>query len=311
MDLIESLGDITTFVQVIEIGGFRGVGKQLGISKPLVSKRFTRLEKQLGIQLLHRSTRLLTLTESGRHCFEQVKSIPLQIETARESTRPLCDGTEGHLKLIVPVGFGMSMMKKLLPQFMRDFPDIDIQMKSVEHPLRHVNEGFDIIVSGKRPYETFPDPNLIAKHLLDLPAGLYASPAGLYASPAYLEKYGTPESPEDLKQHKCICYTEDHQWPFLDADGNLYLRHITPHFRGNNSLLLANVALCDQGICYGFDFMFDREDFIQGRIVKILQQHIPKVTMNRYLFYLKTDYLPAKTRELIRRMLEAYRPRHT
>lgn len=300
MSTIESLDDITTFVKVIEEGSFQGAGKVLGISKSLVSKRVTRLEEQLGVQLLNRSTRRLDLTEAGQNYFEKVKSIPLQIDAARESTLPLSDGMEGELKLVVPLGFGMSMMQALLPKYMADFPNVTIQMKSIQEPLTCMNENFDIIVSGKRPHERFPDSNLISKPLLDLPAGIYASRE-------YLEKNGTPKHPDDIKNHQCICYIGGNNWPFLDKDGNTYEVHVQPYFRANNSPLLAQVVLADQGICYGFDYMFEPEDFASGKIVKIMGQHVLDVLLNCHLFYPNTDYLPAKTRVMIERMLETYR----
>lgn len=302
MSIIESLDDIITFVKVVEEGSFQGAGTALIVSKSLVSKRVTRLEKQLGVQLLYRSTRRLDLTNAGQHYFEKVKTIPLQVEVARETTLPLSDGMEGELKLVVPLGFGMSLVKGVLPQYMADYPNIDIQLNSIEEPLSCANENFDIIVSGKRPNEQFADSNLVCKHLLDLPAGVYASPN-------YLKKYGTPQTPQDLVNHKCICYNKKgNNWPFLDKNGETTITTVKPHFRGNNSPILANVALAGQGVCYGFDYMFEKDDFEEGRIVRILNDHVPDVLLNCYLFYTKTDYLPAKTREMIDRMLKAYQP---
>lgn len=300
MSTIESLDDIVTFVSVIEKGSFQAAGKALGISKSLVSKRVTRLEEQLGVQLLQRSTRRLDLTEAGQNYFEKVKSIPIQVEAARETTLPLSDGMEGELKLVVPLGFGMSMMKELLPQYMKDFPKIKVQMKSIQEPLSCMNENFDIIVSGKRPHESFPDSNLISRHLLDLPAGIYASRE-------YLESHGTPKNPDDLKDHQCICYIGGNNWPFLDKKGNTYDVQVQPYFRANNSPLLAQVVLADQGVCYGFDYMFEPENFSSGKIVKVMDNHVLDVLLNCHLFYPNTDYLPAKTRVMIDRMLETYK----
>lgn len=300
MTVIESLDDILTFVRVVEQGSFQAAGKVQHISKSLVSKRITRLEQQLGVQLLYRSTRRLDLTEAGQHYYEKVKSIPIQLEAARESTLPLSDGMEGSLKLIVPVGFGMSLSQHVLPDFMQDFPNIDIQIKSATEPLDCVHENFDILVSGKQPGELLPDVNLVAKHLLDLPAGIYASAD-------YIETHGLPKTPQDLKSHPCICYFDGDAWPFLDEQGTAYTVQVKPHFYSDNSLLLAHITRAGQGVCYGFDFMFEPEEFAQGRIVKILDDCIPDVLLNCYVFYPKSDYLPAKTREMIEWMLAAYK----
>lgn len=300
MKPISNSDDILTFIKVVQKGSFQAAADALQISSSLASKRISRLEANLNAQLLHRTTRHLTLTEIGRHYFNNVQSIPLQLQSAFEQTIPLNDAMQGHMKIIVPYGFDNSIKQHVLPQFMHDYPDITIELQVVMNPADHLNEDFDLLVNGKRPNERFPDTNLVRRKLLDLPAGVYASKQ-------YLQQHKRPNKPKDLLQHRCLSFIKGDDWPFIDKGGNTTLVHVDSALHSNSSGLLQGMTINHCGICYGFDFMF-ADGLADGSIVKILEQYVPKTMMECYLFYHQTEYMPAKTRELINRLLAVYHP---
>lgn len=298
MSLISNTDDIITFIKVVQLGSFQAAALALDISTSLASKRITRLENDLNAKLLHRSTRRLTLTEIGRRYFENVQSIPLQIETAYESTVPLNDAMQGVMKIILPYGFDNSVKQHVLPKFMLDYPDIHLDVQVVTNPGDLLDQDFDLLVNGKQPHEKFPDNNMVCRKILDLPAGVYASTG-------YLSQHKAPNKPQDLVKHRCLSFFKADDWPFLDKQGRSFSIRIPSSFNSNSSGLLQGLTVNHCGICYGFDFMFS-EGLADGSIVKLLEPYVPKTLLECYLFYPQSKYLPAKTRELIERLLDTY-----
>ncbi len=299
MSIINNLDDILTFAKVAKLGSFQAAAIALNISTSLVSKRVTRLEKELDAKLMHRSTRRLILTEIGETYYRSIQSIPDQLQTAYEQTIPLNDAMQGELKIILPYGFDNSIKQHVLPQYMHDFPNVRFQIRVVMNPKDHMHQRFDLLVSGKLPHERLPDTTLVCRKLMNLPAGVYASKS-------YLEKNKRPTKPQELTNHRCLSFLWNYDWAFLDKNKTTYTIRTDPVFDSNSSSLLASMTEEDLGICYGFEFMFS-EAIERGTIVQLLKKHTPKTLLEVYVFYPQSEYMPAKTRVLIDRMLDTYK----
>lgn len=297
---IENSDDILTFIKVVQLGSFQAAADTLNISTSLTSKRIARLEKNLSATLLYRSTRRLTLTEIGRRYFDHVQSIPTQIQTAYESTLPLNDAMYGQFKLIIPTGFDHSIKQLMLPQFVLDYPDIEMEVQVVMNPSDHFNDDFDVLVTGKRPHEKFPDTNMICRKLMNLPAGIYASRE-------YLQNHKKPTKPDDLNKHRCLSYLHADHWPFIDKNGQSFTIQVPNAFYTNSSNLLHAITCNNGGITYAHDYMF-REEIKNGSVIKLLKCYTPKVLLECFAFYHHHQYQPIKTRTFIERLLNCYAP---
>lgn len=300
MNAISHFDDVLTFIQIAQLGSFQAAAQALNISTSLASKRLSRLEAELGATLMHRSTRRLVLTETGQRYLNKVQSIPLQLEAANEEAQHLSQNMQGQLKIILPYGFDNSVKQHVLPGYMLDYPDIRLQVEVVMNPWDHIQQPFDLLVTGKQPHEHFPDTSLICRKLLDLPAGIYASRE-------YLSKHPQPNTPQALTQHRCLSFFRGEHWPFLDQAGQTYHIKVPSAFQSNSSGLLQGMTTNHCGVCYGFDFMF-QDELASGDVIKLLEHQTPKTLLEVFVFYPKTEFMPRKTRVLLDRLLATYAP---
>ncbi|MCA1179463.1 MULTISPECIES: LysR family transcriptional regulator [unclassified Pantoea] len=237
MDL---LGLITTFIRVVENGSIAAAARAKGMSPAAVSQSLARLESHLGVRLLSRTTRSMTLTESGKRYFEKVRHIPHDVDDASQAaaleTKP-----QGSLCIATTAAFGRYVLAPLMPDFKENYPDIDIELISTDRNVDHRREGVDVSIR----IEAQLNDQLIARKIASLPFIFCASPA-------YLERAGIPESPEELSQHACLVfrYPTDGRflpWTFI-VDGQLVTAKLNPGFISDDIDIIANIAINGGGI---------------------------------------------------------------
>jgi DNA-binding transcriptional LysR family regulator len=186
---------VAAFVRVVEEQSFTGAAKALGLPKSSVSRRVTELEEQLGVRLLHRTTRKLALTEAGRAYFEQAERALAELDAAAAAAAGMDAEPRGIVRLTVPVDLAVMGLAKLLAEFSRMYPDIHVELSLSSRVVNLLEEGFDLAVRAGGS----SDPSLVARTL-------GAVELGLYASSEYLQRRGRPKLPEDLLEHDCVLF---------------------------------------------------------------------------------------------------------
>ena len=199
---------VTAFVRVVEQQSFTSAAKALGLPKSSVSRRVTELEEELGVQLLHRTTRKLALTEAGRSYFEQAEKALTELQAAAESATGMDTEARGIVRVTAPVDIGVMGLADVISEFVREYPDIHVDLSLSSKVVDLVEDGFDIgIRAGKSR-----DASLVARRL-----GVAA--LGLYASPEYLKTRGRPQRLSDLTGHDCVLFRGKHGKALWRLDG--------------------------------------------------------------------------------------------
>jgi len=199
---------VSAFVSVVEQQSFTGAAKALGLPKSSVSRRVTELEEELGVQLLHRTTRKLALTEAGRSYYEQAEKALTELQAAAESATGMDTEARGIVRITAPVDIGVMGLADIIAEFVREYPEIHVELSLSSKVVDLAAEGFDIGIRAGRSR----DASLVVRRLGT--AGL-----GLYASPAYLKARGRPLSLADLSEHDCVLFRGKHGKALWRLDG--------------------------------------------------------------------------------------------
>ena len=237
------------FAKVVETGSFARAADELDMSKATVSKAVSRLEARLGTGLFHRTSRRLSLTESGRNALERAGRIlaegeAVEAETAAQSAIP-----RGVVRLAAPVSFGLLHLADILPDFLARYPEVTLDVSLADHKVDLVAEGFDLAVRIAQ----LPDSSLLARKVCDMRVMLVGAPR-------YFEAFGKPQHPRDLVQHRCFTYAHADNpglWRFTDANGEETSVNVEGPMRVNSSESLSpslraglGLALQPEFICW-------------------------------------------------------------
>src|SRR5689334_18856347 len=220
---MKNLVGMAIFARVAEAKSFSEAARRLGLSKSMVSKEVTKLEKSLGARLLNRTTRSLSLTEIGAAFYEHCARVVQEVEEAELVVGRLHGEPRGVLKLTTPVAFGTLHIAPALPAFLAQYPDVSIDLTISDRFFDLAEEGYDLSLRIARELP----PNVVARPLAPINRVVCATPA-------YFVKNGIPSSPADLAQHNCLVYTHanpDSLWRFRSAGSDV----IVP-VRGNLTL---------------------------------------------------------------------------
>ena len=192
--LIGNLDGMTVFARVVEERSFSGAARKLGMSKSAVSKHVTKLEDNLGIRLLNRTTRRLSLTDAGSTFYQHCARVAEEIETAEHALTDLRGTPRGTLRISAPLTFGQMYLPQLVTEFMEKYPGLHVDIHLADHMVDLVAEGIDMALRITR----LKDSSLIARKLADFRGHVVASPG-------YLAEHGEPKTPQDLLEHRTIC----------------------------------------------------------------------------------------------------------
>ncbi|MFT8367254.1 MAG: LysR family transcriptional regulator [Acetobacter papayae] len=197
------------FVSVLETGSFVAASERMGVSSGQASKMLSRLETDLGVQLIKRTTRALSPTEIGQVYYERIKVLLEQRDELDASIRNTSGAPSGRLRITAPMSFGSAQLMPALLDFAERYPTLKFDVSFSDRLADLVEDGFDLAVRIGQ----LSDSSLIARRLCD-------ARIVMVASPAYLEAHGTPTTPEDLTHHECIIDTNfrnPYSWPFRNA----------------------------------------------------------------------------------------------
>ncbi|MCW4631147.1 MULTISPECIES: LysR family transcriptional regulator [Marinomonas] len=288
--------DLTLFVNVADAGSFNKAAEQAGLSTPALSKRISKLEQDLGAQLIHRTTRRLSLTEAGESLYVHAKNIEGQVNDAIASVSAFSQGLTGTIKMSVPTISGELLLAEAIAEFCQKYPNISVDMRLENDFVDLVGEGLDLAIrTGK-----LEDSSLIAKPLIQ-------SNWIVCCSPSYVERHGEVRDLEALKDHNCLAYTYQAQGSFdwrFTRNGIEESVRISGSFATNNAQALRKAALAGFGIVY-VPRCSVYEDLQQGKLVAILTDYQPR-RLGVYAIYPFTKYLPEKLRLLIEHIKQAY-----
>lgn len=240
MMLVDNLSDLVIFTKIIKSGNLSAAGKELGLSGAVVSKRLQRLETKLGITLIMRSTRTLSVTEEGYNYYKHCKSILAAVETAEADLLYKNHVPKGTLKVSVPAYFGRLYIAPLIPAFLEQYPEIDLALDFSDQFVDIISLGYDVAVR----IGDLPDSNLIVRKLA-------VDQRVIVASPGYLQQHGKPETPKALSQHNALVFTNPcplNHWIFTDSKSKEIGVKVSGNFETNNCETLNNAVLSGLGI---------------------------------------------------------------
>ncbi|WP_201595541.1 LysR family transcriptional regulator [Psychrobacter vallis] len=282
MDRIDAM---RAFVAVVVEGSFSNAAAAMQLSPQLVSKYVSKLEERLDVRLFNRTTRKVSLTEAGTHYFEHAQQILLSIDNMESQLGGLHQNPKGTLRISAPVSFAMRHMAKLVTDFQTLYPSVTVDLQLTDRKVDIVEEGFDVALR----IGELKSSSLIAKLVAPIRVVLCASPE-------YLEKYGMPREPKDLKHHRYLHYsymernTKEVIHPWLSTESGQHRGELT----SNNGDLLVNAAIAGAGLAVQPTFIAS-EAIRKGELVIVLPDDEPK-TLGLYAVYAHRKLLPHKIR---------------
>lgn len=295
---MDRLDAMQLFVRVVDSGSYTAAAEQMEISRALASKLIQALEERLGVRLLHRTTRRLSLTEAGEAYYQRASNILVQLAEAESEAAELQVEPRGRLRVSAPMSFAVRHLGNLLGEFQHRFPRIELELSLNDRQVDLVEEGFDLAIRIAR----LADSSYVARQLA--PAKL-----AVVASPAYLKRHGEPTIPTELARHNCLIYTltpRPGEWVFLHGEERTAV-NVKGNLRVNNGDVLVRAAIDSAGIALSPTFMIG-DELRAGTLVPLLTRwKVPAPGI--YAIYPPSRALPAKTRSLIDFLAERFGPR--
>jgi len=266
---MDQLNSMIAFVKVAELKGFTAAAQELGLSKGTVSKLVNALEDSLRSKLFNRTTRQISLTEAGEIYYEHCVRALAEVESAQQAVQKLRTEPRGRVRISVPVTFGQLHIAPVMPNFLRTYPEIQVDMVMTNRMIDLVEEGFDICLrmSAQTPQ------HLVAKKLAVVRWVLCASPG-------YLEQAGTPQHPDELTKHRCFTFQsslEHSLWRFKgpDAESPVLEVHVKGNYQVNNVEALNTAVVQNLGISILPTYIAG-PDLLSGRLKQILPNYTPQ-----------------------------------
>lgn len=292
-DILEGL---IVFVRVVEKGSFTLAANLLGHSTSYISKEVSRLENRLGVRLLNRSTRKISLTDVGKTYYEYCRQIVVDAEEAERSISSQHGVPRGVLKISAPVSIGHIHLAPVLPQFLETYPEVQMDVEFNDRKVDIVAEGFDVVIR----VGNLKDTNLINRKIMQ-------SRGVTVVSPEYLQRNRVPAHPLDLTQHDCISYAykQTSRWEYTSPNGEPIGVTITPRVISNNAELELSMALAGMGITAMPAFCCEKE-INEGTLVPILEK-FECIDLGVYAVYPHRRHLSAKVRVFVDFLVDKFR----
>lgn len=283
-----------TFVRVVDSGSFSAAARVANRSKARVSQAISALEADLGITLLHRTTRSLRLTEAGTRYHKSCVELLAAVEATESQLRSGRDALEGTLRVSAPPGLASRYLHQLTAGFVANHPGVRIDLDLTHRMVDLVEEGVDVAIRVTEPQ----DSSLVAQKLM-------RAPIVLVGAPSYLESNGTPRSPEALKDHECLVdsnFRDQQRWRFQVGKKAVTVA-VTGSLRVNSSEAIRRLAVAGHGIALCPRFMVE-DDLRQGKLSELLVNTVA-LDWAVYAIYPRRTYLPERVRAYVAHMRQA------
>ena len=292
MDLLTGM---RLFVRVVDTGSFSAMAHETGSTQPTVSRTVAALEAHLGARLLNRSSRAMTLTDDGRQFYDRAQRALEAVAEAENGVGGRRGRPTGLLRLGTPVALGRLHVAPRIDAFVERYPNVEVELLMNDAFVDLVGEGLDLAIR----VGDLADPSLIARRI-------GTTQRVTVASPSYLERFGTPEVPADLTQHRCIVYTRlatGSRWHFEGRNGPLTV-DVRGRFCTDNSEAVREGVLSGAGIAVVPVWHFTDE--IEQDRVRILLRDFEPRQLPIHAVYSSRRQLAAKVRAMIDFLAEAF-----
>lgn len=288
---MKNLNDLEVFERVVAHGNMSAAGRELGLSPAVVSKKLKRLELQLGTRLLQRTTRQISLTETGQEFHKHVVSILAAIQEAESLTARYANKTQGTLKISAPTSFGRMHIAPHLNKFMNQNPELSVQLLLTDDMVDIISGGFDLAIR----IGALPDSSLVAKKLAPVERILCASPK-------YIQRNGEPKTLDDLAEHFCIPNHNSDHWRLSGPEGTVFHRP-SSRLQTNSSEVVRECVMSGLGIALRSTWDVGVE-LATGELNRVLPQYNASRGVGVYALYASRQFLPMKVRLFIDYMNE-------
>lgn len=282
------------FVAVVDSGAFAKAALQLNLSTTAVSRHVAQLEDHLGAPLLQRTTRRLSLTETGAAYYDRCRQILSDVEEAEAQAASAEAQPRGLLRISLPYSFGLRYVSPLLPEFRSHYPELTLDVSFADRMVDLVEEGVDMALRITRS----PGTSLVARQLAPVRIACCASPE-------YLARRGTPVLPEDLREHDCLIYSYvGDQWHFEAPDGERTVVQVRGPLRANSGDVLNEYALAGEGVVLQPTFLV-ADDLREGRLVRLFPDYALDQS-TAYAVYLPGLRRTARVQAMVRFLQQAF-----
>ena len=292
---MQDLAAMAIFAQVIESKSFSAAADEVGLSKSAISKQISRLEENLGVRLINRTTRRLSLTDAGRRFYIHCARLVAEAQEAERAVTSLQQEPKGDLRINAPMSFANLHLAPLIPEFLARYPKLTLDLDLTDRYVDPWQEGYDLSIRIGR----LEDSSLIARRIAPFRRVICAAPD-------YIARHGQPRHPRDLSQHNCLQYAylaTRQEWRFRNETGVVSVK-VEGNFRANNGEALLAAAVGGLGIVLAPTFMA-AQALVTGRLVPILtdwQQEEAAI----YALYPHRRSLSAKVRVFIEFLSERF-----
>ena len=292
---IDIVAGMRVFSAVVEAGSFAGAADKLDLSRGMATRYVAQLEAHLGVRLLNRTTRKLSLTDEGAVFYERCKALLADMDEAEAEITSRSGQATGQLKVNVPVTFGVLHLAPLWAEFLGRHPQVTLDVTLSDRVVDLVEEGYDLAIR----IATLPSSTLVSRRLA-------TTRMVLCASPGYLRERGTPANPSDLAQHSVIAYSywsTGDEWHFEGPKGHVTVA-TRPCMHTNSGDTCRAMALADQGVILQPTFIVG-EDLASGALVELMPQ-FRSLELGIYVVYPTRKHVSLKVRALIEFLVGAF-----
>lgn len=285
------LPDLATFVLIIDQGSFTAAAKATGATPSAISRSVSRLERALGSKLLHRTTRKLALSDTGKMVYEHAQEMLNAAQMAMDSGSSRQQVAQGKLTVSVPKAVGRFVIHPLMAEFLERYPDVDVCLRLEDRYMDLIDDGVDLALRISQS----PSPGLYGKALMPVSHVICATPA-------YLRRHGTPDSPQALREHCCISLGEtpaDSRWKFrLGEKSETIQTH--GRYAANHTGVRLDAVKNHLGIG-SLPLFTARESLANGEIVQVLPEweFISDYSGDLWLLWTRNQHMPARMRAMI------------
>jgi DNA-binding transcriptional LysR family regulator len=284
---MDALSRIGIFLEVARQESFAAAARELGITTSAVSKHVQNLEFEMQVKLLNRTTRKVSLTEEGAVYFERASRALDDLKEAAEEVNELKTTPSGSLRINVPMTFGVQHLARPIAEYARKYPQVKLDVQFDDRVIDMGQEGFDLSIR----IGALRDSTMVARKLADCP--IYAC-----ASAQYLARCGTPQTPDDLRNHNVLAYTRNrgaHEWRCRMPDGGERVIPLTSTFKADTAEMMIEAARQGIGIAIVPGF-FVQDDVDNGRLVKLLPDYASAPERALWAIFPANRYLSTRLR---------------
>jgi len=289
--------DMRIFARVAALNNLSAVGQEMGLTPGTISKRIQALEDELNVRLFDRTTRSIRITDEGRTFLSHVDSILNEIELAHSAVSDVVGRPKGRITVSAPASLGRRHIAPAVCNFLRQFPEVDIQIDLTDRIVNLQEGGYDLAIR----IGELSDSTLIAKRLA-------ADRQIIVAAPDYIARHGSPASPNDLTKRDCLMLGECRQWSFR-KDGDVTSVRIKGRLQSNNGELLYHAALDGQGI-FRTSQLQVADEIQRGTLVQLLGDYGVSSSSAIWAVYPSSKHVLPKLRVFLDFLADWFRAKH-